>query len=90
MHAPRHLSEEIALLAARSAARALTLREVIFTLRGRAYLLLVILLTLPFLTPIPLPGLSTPFGLAIAAMNADAAKSVWHAARGEHAAAAQA
>lgn len=29
-------------------------------------------------------------GLAIAAMNADAAKSVWHAARDEHAAAAQA
>lgn len=68
MHAPRHLSEEIALLAARSAARSLTLREVIFTLRGRAYLLLVVLLTLPFLTPIPLPGLSTPFGLAIAAV----------------------
>ena len=29
-------------------------------------------------------------GLAIAAMNADAAKSVWHAARDEHAAAAKA
>ncbi|MBN8489909.1 MAG: hypothetical protein J0M00_00550 [Burkholderiales bacterium] len=29
-------------------------------------------------------------GLAIAAMNADAAKSVWHAARDEHATAARA
>jgi hypothetical protein len=38
---------------------------VIYTLHGRAYMLLVLLLALPFITPIPLPGLSTPFGLAI-------------------------
>ena len=44
----------------------MTLREVIYTLHGRAYLLLILLLALPFITPIPLPGLSTPFGLAIA------------------------
>jgi hypothetical protein len=62
---PRKLSEELAELRERSAERALSLREVIRVLRGRAYLLLVILLALPFLTPIPLPGLSTPFGLAI-------------------------
>lgn len=31
-------------------------------------MLLVLLLALPFITPIPLPGLSTPFGLAIAAI----------------------
>jgi hypothetical protein len=35
-------------------------------LGGRAYTLLVLLLALPFITPIPLPGLSTPFGVAIA------------------------
>jgi hypothetical protein len=68
MQAPRKLSEEVALLASRSSARPLTLREVIYVLRGRAYLLVVVLLALPFLTPIPLPGLSTPFGLAIAAI----------------------
>ena len=51
---------------AHSDERALTLREVISVLGGRAYLLLVLLLALPFITPIPLPGLSTPFGLAIA------------------------
>lgn len=68
MHAPQKLSEEIGLLRARSEDRALTLREVIYVLRGRAYLLLVLLLALPFLTPLPLPGLSTPFGLAIAAV----------------------
>jgi hypothetical protein len=67
---PRKLSEELALLRDRSAARALTLREVLYTLHGRAYLLLVLLLALPFITPIPLPGLSTPFGLAIALIAA--------------------
>lgn len=66
MHRPQKLSEEIGLLRARSEDRPLTLREVIYVLRGRAYLLVVLLLALPFLTPIPLPGLSTPFGLAIA------------------------
>lgn len=49
----------------RFAERPVTLREVIYTLRGRAYTLLLILLSLPFITPLPLPGLSTPFGLAI-------------------------
>ena len=62
---PRKLSEELADLRDRSALGALTLREVIYTLGGRAYTLLVLLLALPFITPIPLPGLSTPFGLAI-------------------------
>lgn len=62
---PRRLSEELADLQQRFAEKPVTLREVIYTLRGRAYTLLLILLTLPFLTPLPLPGLSTPFGLAI-------------------------
>lgn len=66
MHRPQKLSEEIGLLRSRSEDRPLTLREVIYVLRGRAYLLVVLLLALPFLTPLPLPGLSTPFGLAIA------------------------
>jgi hypothetical protein len=62
---PRKLSEELAELRIRAGERAVTLREVIYLLGGRAYLLLVLLLALPFITPIPLPGLSTPFGLAI-------------------------
>ena len=62
----RRLSEELDLLRARAGERAVTLREVIYVLGGRAYLLLVLLLALPFITPIPIPGLSTPFGLAIA------------------------
>ena len=63
---PRKLSVELADLRARLGAKPMTLREVIHSLRGRAYTLLVILLALPFITPIPLPGLSPPFGLAIA------------------------
>ncbi len=63
---PRKLSEELAELRQRSAEHAVTLREAIALLGGRAYTLLVLLLALPFITPIPLPGLSTPFGLAIA------------------------
>lgn len=63
---PRKLSEELAELRAVAGERAITLREVIYTLGGRAYMLLVLLLALPFITPIPLPGLSMPFGLAIA------------------------
>jgi hypothetical protein len=62
---PRKLSVELAELRDRSARGALTMREVIYTLHGRAYMLLVLLMALPFITPIPLPGLSTPFGLAI-------------------------
>lgn len=38
-------------------------------LRGRAYTLLLILIALPFCTPIPLPGLSTPFGLVVAVIG---------------------
>lgn len=66
MTAPRKLSVELAELRAVSGERAVTLREVIYVLGGRAYTLLVLLLALPFVTPIPIPGLSTPFGLAIA------------------------
>jgi hypothetical protein len=62
---PRKLSVELAELRASAGERAITLREVIYLLGGRAYMLLVLLLSLPFITPIPLPGLSTPFGLAI-------------------------
>jgi hypothetical protein len=61
----RKLSEEMEALRIRSEEGALTLREAIVVLGVRAYTLLLILLSLPFITPIPLPGLSTPFGLAV-------------------------
>ena len=63
---PRKLSEELALILREFEVENVTLREVIGLLQGRGYLLLVMLLALPFCTPIPLPGLSTPLGLIIA------------------------
>ena len=66
-HPPaRKLSEELRLLQERAQTEQITVRTVIVALGARAYSLLLILLALPFITPIPLPGLSTPFGLAIA------------------------
>lgn len=48
------------------AERAVRLRDVLEVMHNRGYTLLLILLALPFCTPIPLPGLSAPFGLVIA------------------------
>jgi len=64
----RKLSEVIEQLIARFRERPVTLREVIVVLQGRAYTLLMLLLSLPFLLPVPLPGLSTLLGLVIAAI----------------------
>jgi hypothetical protein len=38
-------------------------------LEGRVYTLLLVVLSLPMCQPIPLPGLSTPFGVAIALLG---------------------
>jgi hypothetical protein len=62
---PRKLSEEFALIVKEFEVETVTLREVFGLLHGRGYVLLVMLLALPFCTPIPLPGLSTPLGLII-------------------------
>jgi len=66
---PRRLSEELADLQRRFAERSVTLREVIGVLQGRAYLLLVLVLALPFCAPVSLPGLSTPLGSVIALIS---------------------
>lgn len=62
---PRKLSEEFALILREFEVETVTLREVMGLLHGRGFVLLVMLLALPFCTPVPLPGLSTPFGLII-------------------------
>lgn len=67
---PRKLSDEFALILKEFEVENVTLREVIALLQGRGYVLLVMLLALPFCTPIPLPGLSTPLGLVIALIGA--------------------
>jgi hypothetical protein len=60
------LSTDIARVLEAFAHRSVTLGEIIELMRQRAYSFLLLLIALPFCTPIPLPGLSTPFGLIIA------------------------
>jgi len=60
------LSEELAGLRERSEQKALTFHETIEALGPRGYAVLVLILALPFAQPIPIPGLSTVFGLMIA------------------------
>jgi len=67
---PRKLSEDLGLILREFEVEDVTLREVLAVMHGRGYVLLVMLLALPFSTPIPLPGLSTPFGLVIALIGA--------------------
>lgn len=73
MHAPdspeeaqERLSEALRRLLVEADGRALQVREMIEILRGKGLQMMVILLCLPFLSPVTIPGISTPFGLAIA------------------------
>src|SRR6516162_10924786 len=63
------LSEELAKLEKKSQEQSVNLGDVIFLLDERARTFLLLLLSLPFVQPIPLPGLSTPFGVAIALLG---------------------
>lgn len=44
----------------------MAIRRMVDVLQGRGLLMVVVLLCLPFLTPVTIPGISIPFGLAIA------------------------
>jgi hypothetical protein len=62
---PRHapaFSQELRELMGRLGDSSLSIREVLAATRGRGFELLLLLASLPFVTPIPLPGLSTPLG----------------------------
>jgi hypothetical protein len=63
---PERISAALRRLLVEAAGRPLTIREIVKILRGRGLQLVVIVLCLPFLTPVTLPGISIPFGLAIA------------------------
>lgn len=67
---PRKLSDELQRMIDEIAQRSVTVGELIVVLQGRAYDLLLLLLALPFLLPVPLLGLSTPFGAVIAVIAA--------------------
>lgn len=60
------LSEELEDLLARSGGEAMTVRQIVEQLHFRGLPGLVVLLCIPFLFPMAIPGLSIPFGLAIA------------------------
>jgi len=64
--AQERLSDALRRLLAEAGGRALQVREMIEILRGKGLQMMVILLCLPFLSPVTIPGISMPFGLAIA------------------------
>ncbi|TAK09353.1 MAG: exopolysaccharide biosynthesis protein [Candidatus Manganitrophaceae bacterium] len=64
-HPPTRLSEDLRRILKQADGKGVTVGQIIEILHGRGFDVLIILLTLPFCTPIPLPGLSTPFGLIL-------------------------
>ncbi len=80
---PCKLSEVLLHIIASFHERPVSLREVIALLQGRAYLLLMLLLSLPFLLPIPLPGLSFLLGsvIALIALRLTLGQKPWLPAR---------
>jgi hypothetical protein len=69
----RPLSVELAALQARLTGESIQLRTILDALQGRAFELLMIVLVLPFAVPVSVPGMSTPFGIAIAIVAAQLA-----------------
>jgi len=67
---PSRFSQDLRGLAQHFADRPARLSEILTATQGRGFNLLLLLIGLPFLTPIPLPGLSTPFGLVVLAIGA--------------------
>ena len=66
---PQRLSAQLRQLADREEHDELTLGSLMDELQGRVYTLLLLVLALPMCQPVPLPGLSTPFGVAIALLG---------------------
>lgn len=62
---PRRLSEDFRSVLREAAGRAISLGELEHTLQGRGFALFILLLSVPFCFPIPIPGLSVPFGIVI-------------------------
>ncbi len=58
-------SQELGALAASFGDRPARLGDILEATRGRGYDLLLVFITLPFLSPVPLPGLSVVLGLVI-------------------------
>lgn len=65
----RRLSSQLARLAAGLSHRPVRLGELSDALQARGQSALMIVLAFPFITPVPLPGLSTVFGMALALLG---------------------
>ena len=63
-------SQELRGLVQQFADRPARLSEILAATQGRGFYLLLLLIGLPFLTPIPLPGFSLPFGLIVLVIGA--------------------
>lgn len=66
--AAHRLTSDLDDLIASAGGKGLTIREIEQQLHGRGFGVLIMLMAMPFVVPL-LPGLSTPFGLAIALMG---------------------
>ncbi len=73
-HSPK-FSVKLRPLIARFGNRRVSFCEILTATEERGYELLLVLITLPFVTPIPLPGLSISFGLAVALLGTQLALS---------------
>lgn len=60
------LSDALRRLLLAANGKPMAIRRMVDILQGRGLLMVVVLLCLPFLTPVTIPGISIPFGLAIA------------------------
>lgn len=63
-------SGELQALATQFDNRSVCLADLLHATQGRGYNLLLVLITLPFLTPLPTMGFSVPFGLVVAIIGA--------------------
>ena len=60
------LSDDLEVLLKAAGSGAMTVRQIEALLRGRGFAMLVVILCVPFLLPVSVPGVSTVFGLSIA------------------------
>lgn len=65
VHVPTRLSGDLKKILDHAAGKEVMIQEIIDVLHGRGFYILVILLAFPFLIPIPIPGLSVIFGMAL-------------------------
>lgn len=66
---PPRFSDELRSLVARFADQPACLSDILGATQGRGYNLTLLLIAVPFVGPIPLPGFSLPFGLVVALLG---------------------